>query len=71
VAQPVQFPEKEETTTGAKKVLNLRLHNESNPRKIPAASVKQENGHLLAFNGNELVADIPQDRIECWSLDLE
>ena len=56
---------------GAKKILNVKVHFEDHPRRIQATYVKEENGHLLAFNGGQKVADIPQDRIEFWSLDSD
>jgi len=53
------------------KVLRVTVAYENSPRRIPATEVKEENGHLLAFIGDQKVADIPQDKIEAWSFELD
>jgi len=50
--------------------LNLKVKYEDELRKIPATEVKKERGRLLAYyNGDKLVGEFDQDKVEHWSLD--
>ena len=55
-------------TTMAQRLL-VKLDDERGPRKITATSVKEKQGRLIAYNGDQKVADFPIHRIEHWSLE--
>jgi hypothetical protein len=51
------------------KVLNLKVRYEDDLRKIPATEVKKEHGRLIVYDGEKLVGEFSEDKVEHWSLD--
>jgi hypothetical protein len=51
------------------RVLNLKVRHEDELRKIPATEVKKEHGRLLVYDGEKLVGEFSEDKVEHWSLD--
>ena len=49
--------------------LNLKVEYENEPRKIQATEVKKEYGKLLVYNGEKLVGEFNESKVEHWSLD--
>jgi len=53
----------------AKKQLIVKMPYQDELRKITATRVQKQSGRLVAFNGTEVVAEFPEDRLEYWSLE--
>jgi hypothetical protein len=51
------------------KVLIVKLPYQDELRRIPCTSVKTERGKLLAFEGENPVAEFLLDKIEHWSFE--
>jgi hypothetical protein len=49
--------------------LNLKVEYEDELRKIPATEVKKEFGRLKVYNGDKLVGEFVENRVEHWSID--
>jgi len=51
------------------KVLNLKVEYEDAPRRIPATEVRKEYGKLCIYDGEKLVGEFNEHKVEHWSLD--
>ena len=51
------------------KYINLRVKYEDGLRKIPATHVKKELGRLLVYDGENLVGEFSDEKVEHWSFD--
>lgn len=51
------------------KILNLKVKYEDELRRIPATEVRKEYGRLSVYDGERLVGEFSDDKVEYWSLD--
>jgi len=49
--------------------VNLKVEYEDEPRKITATEVKKEYGKLMVYNGEKLVGEFNESKVEHWSLE--
>jgi len=47
-------------------LLKFKLNYEGKLRMIPGTEFKIEQGRLRIFDNDKLVAEFPQDRVECY-----
>jgi hypothetical protein len=53
------------------KLLKVKVEYEDGLRKIEATEVKVEHGRLMVYNGEKLVGEFLQSKVENWSFDSE
>jgi hypothetical protein len=53
------------------KYVNLKVQYEQEPRKIPATHVTKQRGRLSVYDGESLVGEFTDEKVEHWSLDEE
>lgn len=49
------------------KYLMLKIKYDDGVQRIPATEVKKQYGRLKAYDGEMLVAEFPDDKVEYWS----
>src|SRR5580658_5160764 len=51
------------------KYLNLKVKYEEELRRIPATHVTKQHGRLSIYDGEKLVGEFSEEKVEYWSLD--
>jgi len=54
-------------TEAVQKFVKVKVKYDANIRKIPATDIKVEHGCLRIYDGNKLVGEFSQSKVENWS----
>ena len=71
MSQPPVIKSSEWRDNALQKFVKVKVEYDDNIRKISATDVKVENGRLRIYDGDKLVGEFSQSKVENWSFETE